>query len=138
MRLSSIGPAHQRQWGKMTVSEMLCHLSDAFRVSMGERQAQPIDNWATRSLMKWAALRVPIRWPHGVSTGPECDAKLLGTPPSEFEIDRDCLLSLLDRFARQPRGYALQVHPIFGKLTEEEWMRWGYLHTDHHLRQFGA
>jgi hypothetical protein len=29
-------------------------------------------------------------------------------------------------------------HPIFGELTEREWMRWGYLHTDHHFRQFGV
>jgi hypothetical protein len=29
-------------------------------------------------------------------------------------------------------------HPIFGELTDSERMRWGYLHMDHHLRQFGA
>jgi hypothetical protein len=28
-------------------------------------------------------------------------------------------------------------HPMFGDLTSWQWMRWGYLHTDHHLRQFG-
>jgi hypothetical protein len=28
-------------------------------------------------------------------------------------------------------------HPMFGAMTTLEWMRWGYLHTDHHLRQFG-
>ena len=28
-------------------------------------------------------------------------------------------------------------HPMFGPMTPEDWMRWGYLHADHHLRQFG-
>ena len=28
-------------------------------------------------------------------------------------------------------------HPIFLDLTQTQWMRWGYLHADHHLRQFG-
>jgi hypothetical protein len=28
-------------------------------------------------------------------------------------------------------------HPIFGRITRAEWLRWGYLHADHHLRQFG-
>jgi Protein of unknown function (DUF1569) len=28
-------------------------------------------------------------------------------------------------------------HPIFGPMTAKDWMRWGYLHADHHLRQFG-
>jgi hypothetical protein len=29
------------------------------------------------------------------------------------------------------------AHPIFGKMSETDWMRWAYLHVDHHLRQFG-
>ena len=29
-------------------------------------------------------------------------------------------------------------HPIFGPLTTSQWMRWGYLHVYHHLRQFGV
>jgi len=28
-------------------------------------------------------------------------------------------------------------HPIFGAMKPWDWMRWGYLHADHHLRQFG-
>jgi len=27
---------------------------------------------------------------------------------------------------------------MFPEMNEREWMRWGYLHADHHLRQFGA
>jgi hypothetical protein len=30
------------------------------------------------------------------------------------------------------------VHPIFGAMSERAWLRWGYLHMDHHLRQFGV
>ncbi|HEV2663419.1 MAG TPA: DUF1569 domain-containing protein [Blastocatellia bacterium] len=29
-------------------------------------------------------------------------------------------------------------HPYFGAMSESQWMRWGYLHCDHHLRQFGV
>ena len=28
-------------------------------------------------------------------------------------------------------------HPVFGGMTREEWLLWGYAHVDHHLRQFG-
>ena len=31
-----------------------------------------------------------------------------------------------------------QIHPLFGRMSEAAWLRWGYLHVDHHLRQFGA
>jgi hypothetical protein len=137
-RLDQIGPGSQRRWGKMTAPEMICHLSDAFRVTLGEREAKPVHNWFSRSLFKWAALLVPTRWPHGVSTVPECEAQRGGTPPAEMKRDMSELRELLDRFARQQWGTAVPVHPIFGPLTKREWMRWGYLHIDHHLRQFGA
>ena len=26
---------------------------------------------------------------------------------------------------------------LWGKMSARDWMRWGYLHADHHLRQFG-
>ena len=137
-RLRGIGPSSHRRWGKMTAPEMICHLSDALRVGLGERQAKPAWNWFSRSLMKWAALSLPITWPRGVKTVPECEAGVGGTSPAEVESDLSELRELLDRFTRQPRSFELQLHPIFGPLTEKEWMRWGYLHIDHHLRQFGA
>jgi hypothetical protein len=137
-RLGAIGPASQRQWGRMTVAEMVCHLNDALVISMGERQATPKCTWFSRTLMKWGGLWSPTQWPHGVMTVPECDAQRLGTRPAEMENDMRVLRESFERFTRRPRVYALQAHPIFGQLTEKEWMRWGYLHMDHHLRQFGA
>lgn len=137
-RLGAVGPASERRWGRMTVAEMVCHLNDALHISMGDRTAEPVSNWFTRSLFKWGGLWFPTEWPHGVRTVPECDAHRLGTRPAEFERDLREQLELVNRFTRRPREYALQAHPIFGQLTEKEWMRWGYLHTDHHLRQFGA
>jgi hypothetical protein len=61
-----------------------------------------------------------------------------GTPPAELERDKGQLLKLIERFTTLPNGLEQQSHPFFGRMTEREWMRWGYLHTDHHLRQFGA
>jgi hypothetical protein len=33
-------------------------------------------------------------------------------------------------------GSKLGAHPSLGPLTRDEWMVWGFRHTDHHLRQF--
>ena len=122
----------------MTVAEMVCHLSDALRVGMGEKAARPVGNWLMHTGFKWIGLWLPAQWPHGVKTVPECEAKVGGRAPGALESDLMELRDLLDRFTEQPREYALQSHPIFGLMTEKEWMRWGYLHLDHHLRQFGA
>jgi hypothetical protein len=137
-RLGTIGPGSQRQWGRMSAAEMVCHLNDALLIAMGERKATPRDTWFTRSLMKWGGLWFPTQWPHGVRTVPECDAQRLGTRPVEMENDLRVLRESFERFTRRPRVFQLQVHSIFGPMTEKEWMRWGYLHMDHHLRQFGA
>jgi hypothetical protein len=137
-RLRALGPSSQRRWGKMSVGEMVCHLNDALKIAMGERKAKSISNWFTRTVMKRAGLSVPMKWPHGVQTVPECEAGKGGTPPAELERDLNELHELLDRFARRPRQFELTEHSIFGVMSDEEWMRWGYLHMDHHLRQFGA
>jgi hypothetical protein len=69
---------------------------------------------------------------------PECDAEIGGTPPAEIEADLSQLRALMHRFTSQPSSFQWPPHPIFGKMSQREWMRWGYLHSDHHLRQFGS
>jgi len=141
-RLQKIQPTSARLWGKMTAPQMICHLADSFRVTIGEKPWAlervsvtpiPMPDW----FVKWVAFNVPMRWPRGTPTRPEVDAERNGTPPAEFAADCSELLRLLDRFTGRPRDFDWQPHPIFGAMTELEWMRWGYLHMDHHLRQFG-
>jgi hypothetical protein len=136
-RAHLITSASQRRWGRMNAHQMICHLADSFRVTMGLKSNSSAPG-APNKVMKWLALNLPVRWPHGVPTRPEVDQLLGGTPPKDFEPDRQELISLLDRFTRQPRDFEWQPHPMFGHMRDEEWMRWGYLHTDHHFRQFGV
>ena len=84
--------------------------------------------------MKWAALRSPMPWPHGVKTRPEIEQGLGGTAPADWDRDRARLLQSLAEFA-ECRTFG--VHPIFGSMSQDDWLIWGYRHVDHHLRQFG-
>lgn len=136
-RASLVTSSSQRRWGRMSAHQMICHLSDSFRATMGLKRNSPAPG-APNKIMKWFALQLPLRWPHGVQTRPEMDQFVGGTPPAHFESDRAELFRLLDRFTRQPRDFEWQPHPMFGHMRDDEWMRWGYLHTDHHLRQFGV
>lgn len=137
-RLRRLQPTSQRQWGKMTAHQAVCHLNDSFKCKFGERESTQASSFLTKTVMKWAALKLPMPWPHGVKTMPENDQEIGGTPPLEFERDRQELVAMIDRFCRPPKDLALQPHPYFGQMTEAEWLRWGYLHCDHHLRQFGV
>ena len=137
-RLQTIQPTSQRQWGKMSAHQMVCHLSDGYRMFMGERTVPPAPQRIPRALLKSVALWAPIPWPHGFKAAPELDQQIGGTPPAQFEADIRELLQLLARFTERPKKFQPQPHPHFGPLSEKEWMRLGYLHPDHHLRQFGA
>lgn len=132
MRLDS-----PRRWGRMNAHQMICHLADSLRAVMGRRYVSPAER-PYGPFMKWLALNMPFKWPKGVPTRPEVDQEKFGTPPAEFEDDLRDVLALTEEFARQSRESTLGPHPIFGEMTEAEWMRWAYLHADHHLRQFGC
>jgi hypothetical protein len=138
-RVRKVRADSPRQWGKMNAAQMICHLNDSFLCAMGERPV-PIDpKFRARRLAKWVALRAPFRWPHGVKTRPEIDQQAGGgTPPADFEVDRELLLYLVERFTAKLPDFKFAPHPMFPEMNEREWMRWGYLHADHHLRQFGA
>jgi hypothetical protein len=136
-RLGFVRVDSQRRWGKMTAHQMVCHLSDSFRGVTGEK-ALDSRAGAFRGLMKWGALYVPLKWPHGFQTMPEMDQEIGGTRPVDFDADVREVRRLMDRFTRQPRDFAWGPHPTFGVMADHEWMRWAYLHMDHHLRQFGV
>ena len=137
-RLRSVEPTSQRRWGKMSAHQMVCHLSDGFRMYMAVTKVKPASVPAPRAVLKFVALWAPIPWPHGFQTVPELDQQADGTPPAVFDADVHELHALIERFARTPRDYNWQPHPHFGPLSDKEWMRLAYLHCDHHLRQFGA
>lgn len=136
-RIATLTLADARRWGSMTAAQMLCHLSDSFCIPLGERTIlnPPKRPPIPRALYKWLALNTPSKWPQGVPTPPEVDQQKAGTPPAAFNADRALLLTRLDQFVRFAGPWS--PHPIFGAMTTPEWMRWGYLHVDHHLRQFG-
>jgi hypothetical protein len=84
-----------------------------------------------------AALYAPMQWPRGLRTSPAANQEVDGTPPADFARDVAALQAACDRFLGTIDSVAARPHFIFGSLTPKEWARWGYLHMDHHLRQFG-
>lgn len=134
-RLDRLDPYAAPKWGRMTAPEMVCHLIDSFHVGTGEKYASPATSLLQRTLVKFFALHTPIQWPPGVPTRPEIEQGMGGTPPKIWLDDRAELLALIDSFAARK---TFGEHPTFGKMSERDWMVWGYRHVDHHFRQFGV
>lgn len=138
-RLRAVTPESPRRWGRMSAPQMVCHLSDAFRCVIGRRPVSHASTLLWRTAMKWIALYLPLPWPEGkIRTRPEIDQLLGGTKPSEFASDVADLEALVELVTSHPPRTQWCEHPLFGRMSEAEWLRWGYLHMDHHLRQFGA
>ena len=137
-RLRRLRPDSVRRWGRMSAHQMVCHLNDSLLVATGQRAASPAISLPSRTIIKWIALYLPLRWPPGILTRPEIDQEAGGTRPIDFAADVARQVALIEDVAGQPRKLRGSVHPIFGRMSERTWLRWAYLHTDHHLRQFGA
>ena len=136
-RLRTIRADSGRRWGRMSVHQMICHLSDSFLAVTGQRDVSPASGLLQSTLIKWIALYAPLQWPRGVPTRPEVDQEVGGTKPSHFAADVTQLEMLVELITTR-KGCFGPTHPIFGDMSDTDWMRWAYLHMDHHLRQFGC
>ena len=137
-RLHRLRPETAARWGRMSAHQMVCHLGDAMRVAVGRSTVSAGSGPLQRTIVKWTALYLPVRWPAGIPTRPELDQAVGGgTKPHEFAADVGDLESLLRLIAEGPID-PCPAHPIFGPMSRRSWLRWAYLHADHHLRQFGV
>lgn len=137
-RLRHVRPDSVCCWGRMSAHQMVCHLADAFRMATGEKPVRPASTLLYRTIIKWIVLYAPVPWPSGTVTSPEIDQHRGGTKPVAFSADVAQVESLVKFVTTHRRRIAWQPHPLFGRMSEAAWMRWAYLHMDHHLRQFGT
>ena len=133
-RARRLTPEHRALWGKFTVDQMLAHLVDAFRMGMGEIEVRPrkipvIGAWPFNVLF----IRF-VGMPKNAPTARE----IITRAPLSIEGELRQLEEAMERFASQRERREWPRHPAFGKLSRKSWGVLGYVHTDHHLRQFGV
>ena len=136
-RLGKLGPRSERQWGKMTASQMLAHCSVSMQWAAGEvipeKAALPVRLMGR--LVKLFVFRndEPLR-----KNSPTAKS-LIVTGERDLDRERERLSGLIDKFAAGgAAGCTRNPHSFFGKMTPEEWAILTYKHLDHHLRQFGV
>lgn len=134
-RVQQLRPDSARQWGTMSVAQMVAHCAGALEQVLGDRK--PPRMFAGR-LLGWIARPMALGaspMPRNAPTTPD----LVIADARELEVERARLLALLDRAAAAgPAGCTTHPHPFFGRLTPQQWSVLVYKHLDHHLRQFGV
>jgi hypothetical protein len=138
-RIRTLDPSSNRLWGKMTLEQMLRHVTDPLKSAMGEYPVAFRGNrFFTSALGKYLFISL-LPWPKGKTpTAPEFNQLLLPEPPPAFTAGVAELLTTIDRFHKLPPAFTFERHAAFGPLTRKQWGNVMGKHLDHHLRQFGA
>jgi hypothetical protein len=134
-RLISITPLTARVWGRMTPAQMLLHCRNQIGLGTGDVSAKAM----FPSPVQWLAKQTfgfVLPWSRNLPTAPEMVA--YGHDGLDFNGEMNALRDSISAFVALPEDAHLEGHPIFGKMSKDEWGKIIYKHLDHHLRQFGA
>lgn len=133
-RAQKLSPESRARWGKFSVSGMMAHLNDSYRMVLGELIV-PSKNLPLRYTPIKQLVIYALPFPRSAPTAPQllerCDA-------ASFADEQQLLLRMLDRLGAVKPGDQLQEHPAFGVLSHHTYGVQVARHTDHHLKQFGV
>ena len=133
-RTQAITPDSPRQWGLMNAHQMLLHLGGAAAAALGQAKftLKPRPGGAVIRLVLFYLMP---RYPRGARVGNDPARRVVD--PAMFERDKQRVMELTRAMAA-PDAPFVPTHPLFGSMSRRNWQRWAYMHTDHHLRQFGV
>ena len=135
-RFDRLKPDTRPEWGKMSAQQMLTHMGDSMRMTIGavkiELRRTPLRFTPIKQMVIYALPSAPRNLP----TAPE----LKKTQPGVWTEDLRDLKELVRRAVIRHHQPASKWpdHPAFGKLSSRAWGVLTYKHLDHHLRQFGV
>ena len=136
-RVAAIASTESRQWGTMSLAQMLAHLRLGFEISLEERETKDESRAWLLPVVWMLMFRVFTRWPKGVI---KASSQFLDDSAEDIEAERTQLLESMHRFversASEPDRIVLE--PMLGRISLKKWQRLHGVHTDYHLRQFDA
>jgi len=135
-RVLQITPPNPRQWGTMSISQMLHHLNLACGGSLGFYALPDESYLLSRTLFRWILVDwfpeqpLGLRLPKGF--------KIPHDAQFDFEFEKQQLLRVLEAAWNARSASDWGPHPMFGPMTLREWGKLLQIHIDHHLKQFAA
>lgn len=132
-RINKLSAESKAQWGKMNAAQMFAHLQMPIGVALGVHQ--PKGSFLLKLIGPLFKIKLWDETPYkqGLPTDPTF---VMTGLEKEFEKEKKALLEMINKFSEET--IVSEKHPIFGKLTKENWSKATWKHLDHHLRQFGV
>ena len=131
-RVQSLRVDSQRQWGKMSVDQVLWHLNVSMREAIGDYTPQLKSPPVPKAILRWAIINIP--WGRGAPTRPD----MYPVSTHDFNAQKAECLSLIDRIVARPLIDEWPNSASMGRMRGKHWSQLTAKHLDHHLRQFGA
>jgi hypothetical protein len=132
-RIKALRPDAHRQWGTMSVDQMLWHVNRGFENALGRCTVATVKVPLPRFILKVIVFNFP--WRRGKTpTAPEFVAK----GSYDFEKERGRMPLLMDEIAARPLDGPWDDSAFLGPMTGREWSRLMGKHIDYHLQQFGV
>jgi hypothetical protein len=136
-RIQKLTDGSRGRWGKLSVQQMVRHLTEGIRMAFDEIEIADQSNFFSRSVTKWLFLsniKPPGRQTGIIKTFPEIDIVELKVKVGELDKEREAYSSVLQRLINTEN---LSIkHPLFGKMNRNDWGLLAYAHADYHLTQF--
>lgn len=134
--LDKLDPNTKPLWGNMSAQRMIEHLSETIRMASGkDKYPMEVPEDRIERMVSFLDSDKPMARNISVSFAPS--ATDLKHEEIELAID-EFLLEWIDfenHYLENPE--AKEVHPYYGPLNYEQWIRLHSKHLTHHFEQFG-
>jgi len=131
-RINKLTPQTQRQWGKMNVEQMLAHVQLPISCAYGAHQVKGSFLLKLLGPLFKSVLYNEKPYKQSLPT----DKSYVVVDTKDFEKEKQGLLEKLSMFSND--NIVLLNHPVWGKMSKEQWSKATWKHLDHHLKQFGV
>lgn len=132
-RINKLSPDTKAKWGKMNPSQMLAHCRMPIGIALGLHTIK--GNWLMKLILPLFKKNLYDGKPY--KQGLPTDKSFVMTgKDKDFETEKNKLFDMISQFIDD--NITNDKHPVFGKLTKEQWSKATWKHLDHHLQQFGV
>ncbi|MGB5274532.1 MAG: DUF1569 domain-containing protein [Flavobacteriaceae bacterium] len=132
-RIDALDEKAQRQWGKMSLGQMLWHCQFPLALGIENKISKKKPNLLVQWFFK-KSMYNDKPWRKNLPTSPKIKAR----EPKAFTEELPKLRKLVEDFHQLKTRENWNSHPLFGELSKAQWGMMQYKHLDHHLKQFGV
>lgn len=135
-RIENLSIESKPLWGKMSVAQMLAHLSVQYEMVYTDLHKKPnaIIKFILKTFIKKAVVSNKP-FPKNGRTAPQ----FIIANKRDFQTEKKRLIAFLTKTQQLGENeFNGRESHSFGKLNAQEWNNIFYKHLDHHLNQFGV